>query len=82
MSGVNLTPSSKTLAIGETVTLKATVAPADASDKTVSYASSNDAVATVDAKGVATGKTAGTADITVTTTDGAKTAKSTVTVTA
>lgn len=77
-----MTPATATDEVGKTTTLTATVAPADATNKAVTYVSSDDAIAKVDAGGVVTGVTAGTADITVTTADGGKTAKSTVTVTA
>jgi uncharacterized protein YjdB len=79
---VTLTPATANVEVGKTTTLTATVAPADATNKAVTYASSDDAIATVDSNGVVTGVAAGTADITVTTADGAKAAKSTVTVTA
>lgn len=79
---MTLTPATANVEVGKTTTLAATVAPADATNKAVTYASSNDAISTVDSNGVVTGVQAGTADITVTTADGGKTAKSTVTVTA
>ena len=81
VTGVSLDKSSADLQIGGTTTLTATVAPADASNKTVTWSSSNPAVATV-ANGVVTGIAAGTATITATTVDGNKTATCTVTVTA
>ena len=65
---------------GQTVELKATVAPATASIKAVNFATSNAAVATVDANGKVTAVANGTATITVTTEDGNKTATCTVTV--
>lgn len=67
--------------VGKTVALTATVAPSNATDKTVSYKSSADATATVDAKGVVTGVAAGEATITVTTKDGNKKDTSVLTVT-
>jgi uncharacterized protein YjdB len=82
VSGVTLTPATASVDVGKTTTLGSAVAPDDATNKAVTYASSDDTIATVDAGGVVTGVAAGTADITVTTADGAKTAKSTVTVTA
>ena len=49
--------------IGNTLTLTATVLPADATDKSVSWSSSGDAVATVDASGKVTAVSKGTAII-------------------
>ena len=63
------------------MTLIPTVLPAEATDKSVTWSSSNEAVATV-TDGVVTAVAAGTATITVTTTDGAKTATCAVTVAA
>lgn len=65
---------------GQTVELKATVAPATASIKDVSFATSDANVATVDANGKVTAVGNGTAMITVTTDDGNKTAICSVTV--
>jgi len=82
VTGVTL--DQETLALvagGATGTLVETVAPADATDPRVIWASSDEAVATVDA-GVVTPLTAGTADITVTTVDGGFTATCEVTVSA
>lgn len=83
VTGVTLAPTSATLTLGETetVTLTATVLPAEATDKSVTWSSSNEAVATV-TDGVVTAVAAGEATITVTTTDGAKTATCAVTVAA
>ena len=55
-------------------TLTATIAPANATNKKVTWTSSNPAVATVDANGKVTAKSIGLADITVTTEDGGYTA--------
>ena len=81
VTGVTLAPTSATLTLGETetVTLIPTVLPAEATDKSVTWSSSDEAVATV-TDGVVTAVAAGTATITVTTTDGAKTATCAVTV--
>ena len=64
---------------GETLTLVASITPAEASNKAVSWTSSDDKVATV-ASGVVTGVAVGSATITVRTDDGGKTATCTVTV--
>ena len=82
VTGVTLNKESTSIEVGFTETLSATVAPSTATDKTVVYTSSNGEVATVDNQGVVTAVATGTADITVTTTDGNKTAVTTVTVTA
>ncbi len=79
VTGVTLDATSKTLDIGGTVTLKETVAPADATNKNVSWSTSDAKVATV-SSGVVTAVAEGTATITVTTADGNKTAVCTVTV--
>ena len=79
VTGVTLNKTSATLTVGGTETLTPTVAPGDATDKSVSWSSDNTAVATV-ADGVVTAVAAGTANITVTTTDGSKTATCAVTV--
>jgi len=80
VTGVTLTPTTASLAVGATQQLTASVAPSNATNKTVSYSSSNTAVATVNSAGLVTALTAGTATITVTTQDGAKTDTSAVTV--
>ncbi len=67
---VVLSKSSKTLNVSDTYTLKATVVPADASNKSVTWKSSNSKVAKVSSKGVVTAVGKGTAKITVTTKDG------------
>ena len=82
VASVAITPIGPILTEGETQTLTAIVTPDDADDKSVTWASSNTAVATVDASGVVTAVAPGTADITVTTTDGGKTATTTVIVNA
>ncbi|HGF7757476.1 TPA: Ig domain-containing protein [Enterococcus faecium] len=81
-SGVTLNKTTTTLAVGASETLSATVLPADATDKSVKYSSSDEAIATVTpVQGKITGIAAGTATITATTANG-KTAVCEVTVTA
>ena len=79
VTGVSLNKPSTTISVGETETLTATVAPANALNPAVTWTSSNTDVATV-ANGVVTAKAAGSATITVTTTDGGFTATCAVTV--
>jgi len=74
-------PASVTVDIGKKTTLKANVAPSDATNKAVAWKSSNGKVVTVDAGGVVTGIASGTATITATAKDGSKkSARCTVTV--
>jgi len=80
VTGVTLDSTTMTLtAGGATGTLVATVMPADATDKSVTWYSSAPAVATV-ANGVVTPVTAGTTTIIVETVDGGLSATCTVTV--
>ena len=83
VTGITLDKTEASMIVGgETLTLTPTVLPAEATDKSVTWSSSNEAVATVSNDGVVTAVAAGTATITVTTTDGAKTATCAVTVAA
>lgn len=81
MSGVTLNKTTTSIAVGANETLTATVSPADASNKTVAWSTSDAAKATV-TNGKVIGVAAGTATITATAEDGAKKATCTVTVTA
>jgi len=80
VTGVSLNKATTSIVAGDTETLTATVLPAGATNKAVTWASDNESAATVDS-GVLTGVSAGTAIITVTTVDGNFTATCTVTVT-
>lgn len=77
VTAVVLSRSAATLKVGGSVSITATVSPSNAADKTVTWTSSNDAVATV-ANGVVTAKAVGTANITATA--GGKSAACVVTV--
>ena len=74
VTGVSVTPAQATIRVGNTTTIKAIVTPDDATEKAVTWTSSDDTVATVDSNGVVTGVKVGTATITATTMDGSFTA--------
>jgi len=78
---VNLSPDSVTIVEGSTQQLTATVIPSDASDKEVSWSSSNQNIATVDSNGLVAAIAEGSAIITVTTNDGGFESTSVITVT-
>jgi len=80
VTGVTVNPTSKEIGIGEVTTITATVLPAGASNKSVTWSSNNTNVATVDENGNVTGKAAGSATITVKTQDGNFTATCAITV--
>ena len=80
VTGVSVDPKEKLLSIGEELVIKAIITPEDATNKKVTWASDNEAVAKVDESGKVTSISEGTAKITVTTEDGGKTATCTVTV--
>ena len=82
VTGVTLDRTALSLTVGNSGQLTAAVALAGASSKSVTWSSSNPAVAEVDAAGKVTAKSAGTAVITVLTADGGFTASCTVTVSA
>lgn len=79
-SSVTLSKTALTLEAGKTVRLSATVLPATATNKSVTWSSNNEAVATVSTNGTVTARKAGTAVITARTANG-KSASCTVTVT-
>ena len=70
VTGVTVSPTSAQIDVGKTVKLTANVKPDNASDKSVTWKSSNTSIATVSSSGVVTGKKGGTCKITVTTNDG------------
>ena len=77
VTGVSLSQTSVSLEVGGSVSLTATVSPSDATDKTVTWTSSNSGVASVSG-GVVSALAEGTA--TITATAGGKSAKCEVTV--
>ncbi len=80
-TGITLSEKTLTLAAGSTQKLSAKVTPDNATDKTVSWSSSDDKVATVSASGEVTAVAGGKCTITATTNSGGKVASCSVTVT-
>lgn len=70
VTGVAVAPSSQALTVGDTAQLVPVVLPTNASNKDVTFSSSDDTVATVTEAGLVEAAGAGTATITVTTEDG------------
>jgi lysophospholipase L1-like esterase len=70
---VSVTPNPASVAAGQTVQLVPTVLPSNAADKSVTYASRNPGIATVNASGLVAGVSAGNYTIDITTSNGVKT---------
>ena len=70
VTGMSLNKDSTLLNKDQTETFAATVIPANATNKSVLWSTSDSSVATVDTNGVVTGVKSGTATLTVTTVDG------------
>lgn len=79
VTSVTLSSNSETIKVGKTVTLIPTISPSNATNKNVTWSSSDTSVATV-SEGTVTGVSAGTVTITVTTVSENKTATCTVVV--
>ena len=80
VSGISITETSINLKLGTSTQITVTITPANATDKSVTFESSNPAIATVNESGLVFGLAEGNTSITVTTTDGGFSAASGVTV--
>ncbi|WP_211361188.1 Ig-like domain-containing protein, partial [Maribacter flavus] len=80
VNGITVTPSGAALTVGESTSLTATVSPANATETSVAWSTSNPGVATVNTNGTVTAIGAGTATITATTNDGSFSDTATITV--
>jgi uncharacterized protein YjdB len=78
--GIRVTPQTSQVIVGGTRTLAASFTPTNATNRNVTWTSSNPAVATVNARGLVTGVALGTTTITATAADGGHTAVASVTV--
>jgi len=81
-TGVTVTPATASVVVSATRQLTGTVLPADATDKSGTWTTSDATKATVSSTGLVTGVAAGTATITFKSNDGNFTGTTTVTVTA
>lgn len=82
VDSITLDKTEASIEVGATITLAATVTPDNATDKTVTWTSSDSTVASVDANGVVTGISASETPVTITATAGEKSATCSVTVSA
>ena len=69
-TGLKLSAATQSLEVGKSASLTATITPADADNRVVTWTSSNTAVATVSEAGVVKGVAAGSATITASTANG------------
>lgn len=67
---IDVSPTSKSIDIGETAQFSATVSPSDALDKTYTWSSSNEAIASISTSGLATANSYGSTTIKATANDG------------
>lgn len=67
---ITLNKTSEEIEVGNTLTIQATVEPSNASNKTLTWTSSDETILTVNNEGLVTGIKAGTATITLTAQDG------------
>jgi uncharacterized protein YjdB len=81
VTGISVTPSSTSVQTGATTALTATVTPSNATNKILSWTSSNGSVATVNSSGVVTGLTAGSTSVVAHSTDGSAINSNTSTIT-
>ena len=80
VTGVTVDPTTTSIEVGKTTKLTANVAPDNATNKAVTYKSSDENIATVAPDGTVTAVAVGTANITATAVDGGFTASCVVTV--
>jgi hypothetical protein len=80
VTAVTLDISTESMKVGDTTTLNATISPANATNKAITWSSSNTDIVTISNSGFVTAKAAGTATIIVTAQDGGFTGECNITV--
>ena len=80
VENIIITPETKGIVVGQKITLTSEIIPSNADNQEITWTSSDDTIATVDASGEVTGISSGVVTITATTTDGNKTDTSEVSV--
>lgn len=70
VTGIEINNSVNSIKVGRSETLTATIKPNNATDKNITWKSSDESIATVNANGKVTAKKPGTVDITATTSNG------------
>ncbi|WP_175574454.1 HYR domain-containing protein [Algoriphagus marinus] len=78
VSGISVNPGSAEIILDKSVQLTATIQPSNASNKAVTWSTSNSSIASVNSNGLVTGNAAGEAIITATSVDGGFTASATI----
>ena len=81
VNSVELTPNKAAIYSNRTLKLVATITPSNATNKKLTWSSSDPTIATVDATGLVTAISVGTAIITATSEDGGKTSSAEITIT-
>ena len=70
VTGIQINENIKSLKVGENKLLTATITPSNATDKNITWKSSNESIATISSSGEVVAKKAGTVDITATSSNG------------
>lgn len=70
VTGIQINENIKSLEVGESKLLTATITPSNATDKNITWKSSNESVATISSSGEVVAKKVGTVDITATSSNG------------
>ena len=78
VTGLIVAPVIATISVGNTIALTATIQPLNATNKQVTWISSDNSIATVDASGIVTGVSDGLVTITAVSDDGVYTASSSI----